>query len=336
MRVIVFDNYMNLELRYISPHVFLFWLVVEVLKEQEGIEVLPLMVEELEKRSFSGDVSSDVFVLTYAGARMPWKVCKMYFENTGKVVGVYNEYGIILSTMSSFDGINVPVYLLTNVSPVLLELKEFKGKEKIVRYEFMNLNVLKYRGNLENSVRGSFVKKSLIYWGGSVREGRVKYFKKYLNDERVVFSVSKKQVQRYHKLGINKCCFVDTVDWGYSKKTGVYLTDYEATVYIEDELTHKVWNYPANRFYEALEYGLGVFFAEECENTIAKMKELGYVIDDWWIVGSVDEIFEKLGSSEFKERRKEFLEVNRKVAEEEKEKEMQRFRELLLEMVKGG
>ena len=331
-KVIVFDNYMNLEMRYISPHVFLFWLVVDVLRKRDGIEVLPLMVEEMEKRSFSGDVVSDVFILTYAGARMPWKVCQRYFENTGRVVGVYNEYEIILSTMRVFDG-DVPVYLLTNVSPKLLELKDFKGKDKIVRYECMNLNVLKYRGSLEDKVRGSFVKRPLIYWGGSVRKGRVKYFKKYLNDERIVFSVSKKQVPRYRDLGIDRCSFVDTVDWGYSRKTGVYLTDYEATIYLEDELTHEVWNYPANRFYEALEYGLGVFFAEECENTVRKMREMGYVIDDWWVVGSVDEVFRKLTSLEFKERRKEFLEVNRKVAEEEREREMRRFEKLLLDMV---
>lgn len=333
--IVVFDNYLNLEIDYISPHVYIFWLVVDELKKVGKYRVRPLMVKELEQEAFLGNVKSDVFVLTYAGARMPWKVCDMFWKNTGKIVGICNEYTIILSMMGKLSEYDVVVDLIVNVDKTLLNEKDFKGKEKIRRYEVVNLNVLKYRGDLTGKLGSSFVKRPLIYWGGSLRTDRVVYFRKYLNDSRVCFSVSKRQVKRYKELGIDKCVFVDTVDWGYSRRSGVYLVDYEATVYIEDRLTHKVWNFPANRFYEALEYGLAVFFAEECMNTVNRMREMGYFIDDWWIVSSVDQIFDKLKSKDFKERKVEFLEVNRKVALCEKGKVMEEFRNLLFDVIEN-
>lgn len=105
---------------------------------------------------------------------------------------------------------------------------------------------------------------NLLYYG-MYREGRSKYFRKYLNKDFIV-STSPKNVITFKGIGC-KCRFCRAFRW--SRKGSVFSL-FRYSLYIEDEYTHKHYNYPANRFYEALSYGLIQLFDEKCLPTFEK------------------------------------------------------------------
>jgi hypothetical protein len=76
--------------------------------------------------------------------------------------------------------------------------------------------------------------------------------------------------------------FIPRIDWN-----NVGLSEFRASLYLEDEVTHKSYNYLANRFYEALSYQVPTVFTEECRDTIEKS---GYSVPEHLIISNSRDI----------------------------------------------
>lgn len=145
-----------------------------------------------------------------------------------------------------------------------------------------NLNVLIY--NPPKITINSWEESKCIYYG-SFRKDRSDYFLKYLNDK-VLLSTHSKNIEKFRQAGATSE-IIKRIDWA---KEGI--KGYEFSLYIEDVRNHENYNHLANRFYEALNYGVTPLFAKECLNTI---KLSGYDIGNDYIINSPDEIYNKRG-----------------------------------------
>lgn len=321
MKIWVYDSYTRMlkgDVRgCISPHYYNAWVLCGVLRDR-GYDVEFVCGRDLERKVLRGE-RCDVIVISYLSNYMPFEVLEEVLSYVDLVVLFFNEYDVLLSV--GYEGFRrvieggVGLYVVVNFElDELLRYRRWGLRDLVRRWWMVNLNVLRYDEGVLDRVCGGFMREGVVYYGGSFREGRRRYFLKYLNDERVVVSTSKKNWDRWREAGVVRCKFIDRLSWGGVGKLGVMLSNFESSIYLEDEITHRVYNYLANRFYEGLSYGVGVWFVEECRGTVERaVREEGYYIDDWWFVSSTDEIFRKLESKEFYERREEFLNKNREV-----------------------
>jgi len=125
-------------------------------------------------------------------------------------------------------------------------------------------------------------KFNCIYYG-SFRKDRSLYFKKYL-DENVLLSTHPKNIDKFRGAGATSgVC--GRIDW---QNGGLF--PYKQSLYIEDEKTHVYYNYLANRFYEALNYGCTPIFSEECRRTVELS---GYSVPDEYFISSPFELKQK-------------------------------------------
>jgi hypothetical protein len=148
-------------------------------------------------------------------------------------------------------------------------------------WHIVNLNALCYNEDREHI---EMERNGCVYYG-SFRKGRSKYYQKYLDGNKIITSTHSKNHQKYNDLEIEPN-FIPRVNW---KKNGLY--PYQATLYIEDEITHTYYNNLANRFYESLMYDCPILFDKTCIGTI---KNSHYDIGDEFIVDSPDDVLEKL------------------------------------------
>jgi hypothetical protein len=158
---------------------------------------------------------------------------------------------------------------------------------------------------------------------GTYRKYREKYFKKYLVKD-MILSTSPKNIKKFQLLGCD-CYVADRFYWNDNSET---MNLFRASLYIEDSKTHKLFNYMANRFFEALFCNCAVFFDKTCEGTIKKDI---YYIDDYFIVNSYDELMEKSNNIDAS-KLSTFLETNTKTALAEKSKTLQAIESFLSEM----
>lgn len=130
-------------------------------------------------------------------------------------------------------------------------------------WQLHNLNALCYapKGEPQQDASGC------IYWG-SFRKGRTPYFQKYLASGAVTISTHQKNREKFEAIGVSGP-FIPRLDID-----GGGLTRFRTALYIEDEVTHTHYNYLANRFYEALSWGVLPVFDESCRGTVDKS---GYV-----------------------------------------------------------
>jgi hypothetical protein len=125
----------------------------------------------------------------------------------------------------------------------------------------VNLNALTYEDQRSaDPVALELFHMPAIYWG-SWRKWRLPYFEKY-SDPRISFSTSGKNARKLHRLGC-RYNFIPKLLWGRSSQ----LHFANATIYIEDPHTHSNYAFPANRFYEAISYGVDVYFDPTCRLT---------------------------------------------------------------------
>lgn len=344
MKIWVYDSYIEI-LRgnvegYTSPHYYNAWMLYNMLRDR-GYDVEFVCNKELERKVLRGE-KCNVIVISYLSNYMPFEILEeKVLSYIDLVILFFNEYGVLLSTgYKKFRRAverGVGLYVVVNFEiDELLKYKKWDLRDLVKRWWMVNLNVLRYDEKILEKLYFNLTKDLVVYYGGGFRDGRRKYFLKYLNDERVIVSVSKRNWDRWKKAGITKCKFIDRLSWGGVDKSGVMLSNFESSIYLEDEITHKVYNYLANRFYEALSYGVGVWFVEECRGTVERaVGEERYYIDDWWFVRNTDEIFKKLESKEFFERREEFLIKNREVAKSLKGRVMEQLVEIFDDILKG-
>lgn len=145
-------------------------------------------------------------------------------------------------------------------------------------WNILNLNSLCFKQNQYTDT----VRNGCIYYG-SFRKDRSEYFKKYLTTD-ITLSTHSKNISKFRDCG-SESEIIKRVDWS---KTGIL--NYKYSLYIEDCKTHTNFNYLANRFYEALNYGVVPIFGEECINTI---KMSGYNIPDSYIIKNTLDIKNK-------------------------------------------
>lgn len=126
-------------------------------------------------------------------------------------------------------------------------------------------------------------RQGIVYYG-SYRKGREPSFRRYLTG-RVMVSTHPKNVDRFKFIGVPGP-FIGRIDW-----PGGFLNNFKASLYIEDEVTHRSYNYLANRFYEALSYHVPIIFDAACENTIEKSS---YIVPDELIVSDVEDLHDDL------------------------------------------
>ena len=149
-------------------------------------------------------------------------------------------------------------------------------------WHIVNLNAL-ITQNIPYTDEHSFFtveRKNCLYYG-SFRKDRQKYFKKYLSDGKILISTHAKNRHKFSDIGVTGP-FVDRINW---ESQGLSL--YKTSLYIEDEKTHKYYNFLANRFYEALNYNVFPLFDASCKESLVKS---GYEIPPYAMVDSTDDV----------------------------------------------
>lgn len=114
----------------------------------------------------------------------------------------------------------------------------------------------------------------LMYYG-AWREGREKYFRRYLPGANV--STYPRSAGKFEAIGAH-------VYKPFKKYE--QLQAFKATVYLEDEYSHNIYTSPAHRFYECLFLHIPMFFDESCVGTF---QQSGFNICRW-VVNSRDEV----------------------------------------------
>lgn len=128
----------------------------------------------------------------------------------------------------------------------------------------VNLNALCY--DQQARPARTFEPTGIVYYG-SYRKGREPYFKKYLSSGIIDISTHSKNREKFQAIGANGP-FIGRLNIASGDLTG-----YEKSLYIEDTVTHRHYNHLANRFYEALSWGVAPVFDVSCSATVS---EAGY------------------------------------------------------------
>lgn len=116
-----------------------------------------------------------------------------------------------------------------------------------------------------------FKHSGLAYYG-AYREDRENYFRKYFTTDAYPVWINpsgKEDPWKALSPNINFWRSADLVSG---------LSNFEATLYIEDERSHTIYCSPANRFYEALGSGILMLFDKSAQGTFHKA---GITIDPW-------------------------------------------------------
>lgn len=137
---------------------------------------------------------------------------------------------------------------------------------------YVNWNVLTFDPDLKPvAFDERAFKDSMIYYGSyrvltsSNRKDRGPYFKRYLTAPQVKTTIS--------------CPTTKFVEAGYLHDnikhldrfdTRLDLRHYALGLYLEDQMSHKEYHSPANRFYEMLSAGVGIVFQPEAQRMLAK------------------------------------------------------------------
>lgn len=144
-------------------------------------------------------------------------------------------------------------------------------------FYFKNINALSISATPPISTGGN----GAIYYG-QYRSGRAEYLR-LLNGVDITISTHKSNIEEYAKAGIVPRRYCDSMSWERGRET---LRRYDASVWFEDTFTHKVYNCPPNRFYEAVSCGVGIAPHISVENTI---KRSGYQVEMWRDVAGIRE-----------------------------------------------
>lgn len=138
----------------------------------------------------------------------------------------------------------------------------------VENWHTVNLNALCYEdcGGVKENATG-------ICYYGSFRKDRVPYFKKWLQGD-VTISTHQKNREKFESIGVSGP-FVNRL-----KIHAGDLAQFKASLYIEDETTHAHYNYLANRFYEAVSWGVSPVFDPSCEQTLRLSNVPDAVVSD--------------------------------------------------------
>jgi len=153
----------------------------------------------------------------------------------------------------------------------------------VENWNIVNLNVLSFLPKEEPTEVNNwleFERSGCVYYG-SYRKDRQKYYNKYLTKEITLSTYYKNIV----KFGTIQSQIIPRINW---TKRGLF--NFKQSLYIEDESTHVYYNFLANRFYEALNYGCVPIFSIECQNTT---KLSGYEISEEYFITESKQLLDK-------------------------------------------
>jgi hypothetical protein len=160
----------------------------------------------------------------------------------------------------------------------------------------------------------------LMYYG-TFRKERRDYFKYWLDDTFFVSS-SKKNWPKFKS--------VTEANLFPPMKDHMELLKFKYTLYMEDMVSTKYFTHLANRFYEALDYDIIMFFDAICKTSIEKD---AYPIDDMFLVNDLEELHAKVAwCEESQENFMSLLAWQRKHKPQvviEKKKTLQEIREIV-------
>lgn len=194
------------------------------------------------------------------------------------LVGLYEKFKNSQIYYVSFDYLSKPFSAVAKIFEkrgIVISNAETIIGFKPYKFYFVNTNVLNL---MDTMMWKNQRKRNIIYWG-RYRPRREKYFRKYLKD--VDISTTPKNIKKFERVSQN-VRFVHQIDW-----KDPFITDYRASLYLEDPVTHKIFNYLGSRWYEAISCGLVTYFDTSCINTI---KRSGYYIPKEFIVSDRYEI----------------------------------------------
>jgi len=144
---------------------------------------------------------------------------------------------------------------------------------------YVNWNKLTH----DNSIKQVECKKnSGLFYYGAHRKDRVASFSKYFKNPRpyqMTITCSAKAKPEFKTYDQNMR-FVDN-----PMDPMVFPGNFEAGLYIEDEVTHENYHSPANRYYEMLSSGVLMLFDAACKNTFTKT---GIDVSPWLVNSQID------------------------------------------------
>lgn len=162
-------------------------------------------------------------------------------------------------------------------------IANFRDTRKMfAKHYFVNMNALFYQENKKIPV-----KKYDICYYGTYRRNRAKYFRRYFTDKRFMLSSSDKNFKKFKGIG---CLFtpIKKLTWG-GRKNYDTLGYFRYSLYIEDTVTHELFNNLADRFYEAISNSTVILFDESCLNTLQK-SEIGEFDYKQFLINSFSDI----------------------------------------------
>lgn len=230
----------------------------------------------------------------------------LYKNPDAKLLYITNEYNLgeplILWTRAKKYGIKFDVIANHDMSASKVV------KKYVNSWTVLNLNTLIVENESQVTSHDFFEveKQNCIYYG-TFRKDRTEYFQKYLTGN-ILVSTHAKNYSKFNSIGVTGP-FCDRIDWDTDG-----LSSYKTSLYIEDKSTHMNYNFLANRFYEALNYGVFPLFDAACKNTIELS---GYTIPDYAIVDNSNEAL--YITNHLPDSHQEFLSTWRSMAIQEKE-----------------
>lgn len=128
-------------------------------------------------------------------------------------------------------------------------------RRNVDRWHIVNLNSLCYERR-DGVPTGS----GIVYYG-SFRKGRADYFRKWLRGD-ITVSTHAKNRAKFTEAGCVPT-WADRLDLDRGD-----LRQWSFSLYLEDVVTHTHYNFLANRFYEALSWGVSPVFDPSCWGTV--------------------------------------------------------------------
>ncbi len=126
--------------------------------------------------------------------------------------------------------------------PGRYQRSNYKGWNNRTEFHFVNLNVLSFYKNSVPRIGGA----GLIYYG-QFRPDRAEYMK--IIPQNTIISTKKKNVNKFFSVCPNGIRYIDSLSWVPLSES---LRLFDQSLWLEDKMTHELYNCPPNRFYEAL------------------------------------------------------------------------------------
>ena len=270
----IIDSYSAESEKVLAPHIYIAKLICEI---YGGVFFLAT-TEDLNKYM---NYPFDKIFYCYGSYYHDYKNVSKFFSlhPHAKAYWITNEYNLILDKPVQ-EALQSHKYSI---------ISNFEEKAKSVKYmkwdkwHMVNLNALKmFEPNPMTK------KEYPVCYYGTFRVDRQRYFMEYMK-KGMILSTSLKNLKKYRDIGCNPTYF-NKFFWGRRRET---LNLFKYSLYIEDETHHekKLYNHPANRYYEALYCNVVQFFDDNCRHTFERY---GLDIPDFYWVGGFGELMERV------------------------------------------